>query len=52
MNVFTKIYFRIESIFEDALPWYHVRFKNRSFFYLNKKLKSVTLPRSSFSYMI
>uniref|UniRef100_K1QMP1 Uncharacterized protein n=1 Tax=Magallana gigas TaxID=29159 RepID=K1QMP1_MAGGI len=50
-NVFTKIlffYFGIDSIFEAAVPWYHVIIKNRSLFYLNKKSKSVTLPRRSF----
>lgn len=37
MNVLSNIvfffYFRIESIIEAAVPWYHLTVKNRSFFF-------------------
>lgn len=47
MNVFVLILFfelGIESIFDAAVPWYHMTVENRSMFYLHKKSKSVTLP--------
>lgn len=40
MNVFTKVlylYFRIESLFEAVVTWYHVTVIKRLLFYLNKK---------------